>query len=159
MLRRFLQHAVVLGYLGITLSAFVFTMTKVPFPLPLSVIRWSYGMMAPYQGDVSWNADFLYEGQLPDGTWENIGIDAYMPYGFGERNVRKFLRVYELLGKQERRKKFNEFALQLLDHERERGKPYTAMRVLFDQWDRSPAGYEYLHMPLFTKRELVTQIQ
>lgn len=114
-------------------------------------------MMAPYQGDTSWNADFVYEGQLPDGSWEAIDLDRYMPYEFGERNVRKFLRVYSRYGNLEHRRKFTEFALQVLDRERVRGMSYSAVRVFFDQWDRSPAGYDYLRTPLFTRRELVTE--
>lgn len=133
-------------------------MTKLEFPLPEWVTHWSYGMMAPYQGDTSWNGDFLYEGQLPDGTWEPIDVDAYLPYSFGERNVRKFLRVYQRYGDAEHRRRFGEFALLLLEREQDRGRPYTSVRVFFDQWERSPAGYEYLHTPLFTTRELVTQV-
>jgi hypothetical protein len=82
-----------------------------------------------------------------------------MPYGFGERNVRKFLRIYQYLGPLGHRRKFADFAYILLQHERDRGHPYTTMRVYFEQWDRSPAGYDYLRTPLFTHRELVTTIQ
>ena len=113
--------------------------------------------MAPYQGDTSWNADFVYEGQKPDGTWEPIDVDAYMPYGFGERNVRKFLRVYQGLGPLGHRKKFLEYALMLLDRERANGRNYQAVRVWFEQWDRSPAGYEFLRLPAFTSRELLAE--
>ena len=157
MVRRFLQQAVVLVYLIVAFCALLFTFTKTAFPQPEWVTHWSYGMMAPYQGDTSWNGDFIYQGQLSDGTWETINLDPYMPYIFGERNVRKFLRIYQRYGNLEHRKKFTEYALQLLDRERVRGKHYLAIRVYFDQWDRSPAGYEFLHTPLFTARELVTQ--
>ena len=157
--RYHLQQAVLLIYLAVTAGALIFTFTKVAFPFPEAVTHWSYGMIAPYQGDTSWNADFIYEGQLPNGSWEVINIDPYMPYIFGEKNARKFLRVYQRYGNLEHRRKFGEFALLVLDHEREQGKSYQAIRVWFDQWDRSPAGYEYLHTPEFTKRELVTTVR
>lgn len=148
-MKKLLQHGVVLGYLTITAGAFVFTMTKLEPPLPDQLVRWSYGMMAPYQGDTSWNADFVYEGRLPDGSWETIDVDPYMPYGFGERNVRKFLRVYARFGLPMQRRKFTEFGQQLLDRERARGRQYSAVRIFFESWPRSPAGYGHLRTPLF----------
>lgn len=156
---RVILHAVVLSYLFVTAGAFVFTMTKWHPPIPASILRWSYGMMAPYQGDTGWNADFVYEGRLADGTWETIDLDAYLPYGFGERNVRKFLRVYKRDGDAEHRRKFAEYALLLWDHERARGKEYTAVRMFFETWPRSPAGYSFLRLPAFTTRELIRTVQ
>ncbi len=156
MTRFFPQQAVLLIYLAVTAGALIFTFTKVALLLPEAVTHWSYGMIAPYQGDTSWNGDFIYEGQRSDGSWEVIDLDPYMPYIFGEQNARKFLRVYQRLGNLDHRRKFGEFALLVLDRERARGKSYQAIRVWFDQWDRSPAGYEYLHTPEFTRRELVT---
>ena len=159
-LRRVLRHTAVLAYLLVTAIAFVFTMTRVRIPLvPYKVMHWSYGMMAPYQGDTSWNGDFIYEGQLANGTWEVISLDRYMPFGFGEKNVRKFLRVYQKYGAEEHHKKFTEHALMLLDRERARGKDYTAVRVWFDQWPRSNGGYEFLHTREFTTRRLITSVQ
>ena len=160
MVEKLLQRAVVIAYLMITAGAFVFTMTKLEPPLPEDVLRWSYGMMAPYQGDTSWNADFVYEGQLPDGSWEAIDVDPYMPYGFGERNVRKFLRVYEREGLPMQRRKFTEFGQLLLDRERARGKQYSELRVFFESWPRSPISYDALRTPLFrTAHDLVTIAQ
>lgn len=157
---RRLLHTIVFLYLTITLLAFFFTMTRWPaFLGKIDAVYWSYGMMAPYQGDTSWNADLVAEGQLPDGSWEEISFDPYMPYGFPEQNVRKFLRVYKRMRTGMQKQKFTELALQLLDKERERGKQYAAVRFFFDRWDRSPAGYEFLHTPLFTEREFVTEVQ
>ena len=158
MLKRISQHIVVIVFLILTLTALILTMTKL-LVLPLSIVRWSYGMMAPYQGDTYFSADFVYEGRLPDGSWEVITIDPYMPYEFGETNVRKFLRIYQDRGTEGQRKKFTDFALILLERERARGTPYTAVRIWFEQWDRSSGGYEFLRTPLFTKRELVTIAQ
>ncbi len=136
------------------------TMTKTwpPF-LPRALVHWSYGMMAPYQGDTSWNADFRYEGLLNNGKWETIDLARYMPYGFGERNVRKFLRIYQTLDTDGQRSKFNLFAQQVLALERKRGIPYQAVRVTYEQWPRSPAGYEYLHLPAFTTYLPITEVR
>lgn len=159
MVSRFLQHALILVYLTLTASALFYTFTKVASPLPERIFRWNYGMMAPYQADTSWNFDVLYEGRLPNGEWQTIDIDRYMPYGFGERMVRKYLLAYVHEGEVVRRQKFTELASLVLAHERERGSPYTAVRVYLDTWDRSPAGYEALHVPSLTYRELLTTVQ
>jgi hypothetical protein len=157
--RRLLQHAVILLYLTVTFGAFFFTMTKHEFPfLPYPVIHWSYGMMAPYQGDTDWNADLRAEG-LKDGSWERIDLNPYFPFGHGEKNVRMFLRIYLGRGLNGQRDKYTELALQILDRERERGKEYASVRLYFDTWWRSPDGFEALRLPGFTESEFLTQVQ
>src|SRR3989338_3029296 len=156
MTRRFIQQTIVLVYLAVTAGSLIYTLGRVRV-LPKWATRWSYGMMAPYQGDTSWNADFVYEGERPDGSRRKIDLDPYMPYGFGERNQRKFLIAFKTPDGELQRRKFTEFALLLLDRERARGNDYRTIRVSFEQWDRSPAGYEFLHTPVFTTRELLTQ--
>ena len=157
---RTLQHTVIVFFLLVTFAAFVYTMTRITLPgIPKVFTYWSYSMMAPYQGDVSWNADLYIEGELPDGTWEQVTLDRYMPHGFGERNVRKFFRMYGFNGDRSKRPMYAAYLLQVLDRERERGKPYKSLRAYFDQWDRSPAGFEFLHLPLFTSRQFITQVQ
>lgn len=156
--RPVLLQAVVIGYLAWTACAFVLTMTKIQL-LPMGILRWSYGMMAPYQGDTPWNADFAYEGRLPSGTWETIDIDHYFPQQQGERNVRKFIRTYQAEGPAAHTEKFTEFAQILLGHERDRGKQYDAVRIWYEEWPRSPAGYQALHLSTFTTRQFVTQVE
>lgn len=156
--RPVLLQAIVITYLAWTACAFVLTMTKFQL-LPMSILRWSYGMMAPYQGDTPWNADFTYEGRLPDGSWQLIDIAYYFPHQFGEANVRRFIRTYQASGTLEHRDKFTEFAEVLLAHEHARGKKYDAVRIWYEEWPRSPAGYSALHLPAFTTRQFVTQAE
>ncbi len=154
MLRRFLRHAIVLVYLSLSLGAVVFTISKIHF-LPAWATRWSYGMMAPYQTDTSWNMDIVYEGERADGSIHKIDLGPYMPYGFGERNQRGFLVHFAQTGTGA----FAARAFQLLDHERDRGNAYRSISVYREQWDRSPAGYEFLHIPPFTTRTFITRVQ
>lgn len=157
--QRILLHAIILGYLVVTAGAFAFSMTKRTV-LPYRVIHWSYGMMAPYQGDTTWNADLRAVAELPDGTRERVDIDQYLPFGFGERNVRKFLRFYAKRGVAGQRAKFTEFAEQLLRRERARGKQYTSLDLTFERWPRSPIGFEALRLPHFLlQNEFVTHVQ
>ena len=158
MARRFLLQTIVLAYLLVTAGAFVYTMTGYAV-LPVYAIYWSYGMMAPYQSDSENNTDIFYEGILLDGSSRIISLDPYMPYASGERGARESLRLYQSLGKPLHRRMFTAFALQLLAHERERGRDYRAIRVYYDTWPRSPAGYQFLHTPVFTTHELLTEVR
>ena len=62
MIRRFLRNGIVIAFLYVTVAAYLMTMFRLWLP-PRGPVHWAYGMMAPYQGDTSWNADFVYEGQ------------------------------------------------------------------------------------------------
>lgn len=157
--KRVLCHLAILGYLLFTFAGFTLTMTKLLIPLPYFFVQWSYGMMAPYQGDTPWNGDLVVEGQLPDGTTQIVSLDPYMPYLFGEANARRFLRIYRPLGWEVQRWKFTEFGLMLLDRERAAGRPYTVLHLYFDRWPRSNGGFEFLHQPLFTEREFITDVR
>jgi hypothetical protein len=120
---------------------------------------WSYGMMAPYQGDTDWNGDVLAEGQLPDGTWHVVSLDPYLPYGSGEKNVRKFLRTYQKLGPLGHREKFTQWALLLLGHERAQGRNYQAIRFTFEKWPRSTGGFEFLRRSPFVEKQYITEVR
>ncbi len=154
-LKTLLQRLLVVAYLFLTAAAFVFTLFHVTF-VPYAWIHWSYGMMAPYQGDTDVNADLMAEGEASPGHWQAINLDSYMPYGFGERNARKFLRVYEPLGEQTEREKYTELTLEILDRERAGGRAYHALRLTIDTWPRSPDGFEALHHAPYTQKEFVT---
>ena len=58
---RVLQYGVLAVFTVVTLAAFVFTMTRIQL-LPMSVLRFSYAMMAPYQTFANRNADLLAQG-------------------------------------------------------------------------------------------------
>lgn len=160
-LRRILQIVALLVFLTVTIAGFVFTMTRVYVPLiPRRLIHFSYGMMAPYQGDVPWNADLGAEGQRADGSWVDVDLDPYYPFEFGEKNVRMHMRSFKAFGDEVRREKFSELAEQLLAHERERGRPYQALRLSWYLWPRSPAGFTFLrHEPFFLERGVLAEVR
>lgn len=166
---RIVKSALIFFYFAITASAILFTLTRIRVPfLPWFFIRWSYNVMAPYQGDTDFNDDLVAEGELPNGVWEQVNLDPYLPFGKGERNVRKHLRSFQM---REQHffpdpaddglylAKFQEFATQLLAHEREKGNTYEAIRLTWVSWPRSPDGYEALRIPLFTKEEIITIVR
>jgi hypothetical protein len=157
---RFIKNILLLSYGWVTLLAFILTMTKVSVPLaPRRLVLWSYGMMAPYQGDTDWNGELVLYGKLPDGTVHQLALEEYLPYGFGELNVRQFLRVYQVRGELAHKEQFTKLGLQLLEHERAQGRPYQLLTLAMHRWERSPAGYYYLHTPLFTEVQPLTQVR
>ena len=156
---RSLQHTIIAVYLLVTLSAFTYTMTRHVLPgIPVSLTLWSYGMMAPYQTDASWNGDVYVEGQFADGSWEEVSLDRYLPHGFGEKNVRKLLSAYGDVGDEARTPFFKKYLSQVLEREQKRGKLYVSLRMYEDTWDRSNGGYAFLRQPLFMTRTFITQI-
>lgn len=160
--RALFDHAIIAGYLLMTAAALLYTLSlrtvEVPL-LPQFLVYWSYGMMAPYQGDDLWNSALVVQGKKQGGAWAPVSLDRYMPYGAGERNAREFFRVFTARGPQAQRDALQQFLLQLQRHERERGSAYISLRAYWDTWPRSPGGFEFLHQPLFTTRQLITQIQ
>lgn len=154
-------------YLAITASAILYTITRIRVPfLPWFFVRWSYNTMAPYQGDTDFNDDLVAEG-LIGRTWHPISLDPYLPFGHGEKNVRKHLRSFQM---REQHffpdpaddglyiSKYREFATQLLAHEREKGNTYEAIRLTWVTWPRSPEGYEAMRIAPFMKEELITEV-
>ena len=165
MVRRFpLRHAfvsvLVVTYLAITAEALLYTLFRVrAWPWPL--VRWSYGMMAPYQGDTDFNDDLLAEGKRADGTWQKIDLDPYFPVGHGEKNVRKHLRTFkpaEGVDPAGYHAAFSVFGKQLLERERLRGREYRAVRLTWQQWPRSPLGYEARKNPPDLLERVITEV-
>jgi hypothetical protein len=158
-MRVVLRHTIILAYLLITGAAFIYTMTGIALPVPWHLLRWSYGMMAPYQGDTDWNADIRAEGKLPSGSWETIRLQPYYkPFGHGEEMSRKYLvqeAATNIAGKEQLYRKIAE---QLLTHQKRAGKEYTTVRIWRDRWPRSPEGFEAQRLPAFTETVLLTEV-
>lgn len=150
---------VILAYLCVTAFAFLYTMIRVRPPAMLwPMVRFSYGMMAPYQGDTETNEDLVLEGQLPDGRWEIIALESYFPFGFGEANVRTYLRSFKARGRDILRAKYAELGWQILMRERDHGRMYTTVRLLWQEWPRSPAGFGFLRRAPFVETFVITQV-
>ena len=158
LLKRCVQHTIIITYLMITFLAFVLTMTHTYVPVVSTVLRpviaYSYGMMAPYQGYERLNEALMAEGLGADGTWRSISLDPYFPVLRGERKIREYYLIYgdgknpDIVTEHATR-----VAKTLLQLEHERGSEFTAVRLSWDQWQPSPLGFEALHHEpsLFTR--------
>lgn len=159
-LRRLGPHLVVAMFLLVSAGGLVGTMfhrfTKIPWLRP--AVAFSYGMMAPYQGDVAWNNDFIAQGRVGEGEWQPIDLQRYYPQIFGEANAMQFMRsfgddVY-------RWPAYMEFARQLKVREAQRGNAYDEVRLIWRQWPRSPGGFYFLAQePFFTTEREVARVQ
>ena len=141
---------IVIVYLVITAAAFVYTMTRMQI-FPQTVISWSFGMMAPYQGDTDWNAVLVAEGKMPSGQWRRIDLDPYYaPFSHGEGLIRRYFFHDGTFGTSGNSARYRQLGERLLAVENSKGAAYTAIRFTLEKWPRSPEGFEAKHVPAFT---------
>jgi hypothetical protein len=138
-------------YLLLTACAFSFTLFRWS-PLPFPLVKFFYGMMAPYQDYSDRNADLVAEGQKADGTWEHIDLLPYFPVSTGERTYRMYMQTARNRGSDIAEASYERFRELLHERENARGRVYSDVRLAFEIWPASPAGFEALRLPTFTER-------
>ena len=154
--RTILLQSVLLFYLAVTIAGFLFTMLRVRLPLPWILIRWSYNMMAPYQGDTDINEEMVAEG-LRNGRWEFIDLNPYFPVGAGEKNVRMYLRSFRSSEDERAVGAYADFAFALLERERAKGNQWEEIRLSWEEWPRSVLGFSALRRaPDLIRTQIVT---
>lgn len=143
-----LWHLFLLYFLFMTAYAFIYTMSRVQiFPfIPWVVLRYHYGMMAPYQGYSTDNADLLAEG-LKEGAWQRIDLDPYYPMILGNRIMYRRLRSFSFLEPDVHQKKYGELAKKLLEIENEKGERYESVRLTWQEWPMSVEGWDARRTP------------
>lgn len=149
---RALQHLVVITYCVVTLSGLMYTLFRVHLPgVPLILSRFSYGMMAPFQHYLTYNEELIAEGRLEGGEWMRIDLDSYLPFVRGERAMRSYLVSFRVRGEEVWPQKYREFADKIQMLEEGDGRVWESVRLSFERWPMSPAGYSYLRHPPFTQ--------
>jgi hypothetical protein len=142
-----------------TSYAFTFTMVRVQIPfIPWPLLRFHYGMMAPYQGYSMTNADLLAEGKRSDGSWERIDLAPYYPTIRGTQIMYRRLRSYFALGNAAHTDAYRKLALLLLEREQRKGRTYEAIRLTWQQWPVSPLGFEAMRTEELTENVFITQV-
>jgi hypothetical protein len=140
--KRLLQHTFLLFFLSLTAIALHYTIVRVDVPfIPWPILRFHHGLMAPYQGHTIYNQDLLAEGKI-DGIWEAINLDPYYPMILGNRIMTRRLRRFEWEGETLWKEKHQELAHLLLGHEQRNGKGYQSVRLTWQEWPRSPEGWD-----------------
>lgn len=137
-------------YLFFTANAFAYTIAQRSL-LPRRVVRYFYGMMAPYQGYSIYNFELFAEGKTESGSWETIDLLPYFPGSTGERTFREFLLSRRAQNEEATRRGYEHLARELRRKETEHGRIYSEVRLAFDTWPMAPDGYERLRLPAFTK--------
>ena len=153
--KRVLQHSVIVLYCVVTFSAFVYTFTRIELPIvPRPLMRFSYGMMAPFQGYLTENWELVAHGKKSDDQWERIDLHTYIPFARGEFNMRGALLRFMIQGEEIHRQQYINFATQLLEREQN----YKAIKLAIERWPVSTVSYEELRIPAFTTEELLVVI-
>lgn len=158
-LRNSLQQLVVIMFIAMTVSGMSYTLFRYKLPgVPRSLRQFSYGMMAPYQTYRTHNEELTALGLTPDGTWEIINMDEYLPFVQGERAMRSYLLTFRAQGDEILYKKYTEFAQIIQRLESERGRKWEDIKLTIQVWPMSPAGFEYLRHDPFIESEFLVQL-
>jgi hypothetical protein len=158
-LQRALQHLLIIAYLAVTFAGLTYTLLRVRLPLPWTLVRYSYGMMGPFESYNSKNPELVAEGLTREQTWEPIDLGTYFPTLRGERSARMHLLSYHFERDWDvRMAAYTSWALQVLKHEQEEGREIVSVRLFWEEWPVSPAGYEALRTPVFAERQFITQV-
>ncbi len=141
----------ILLYLFFTCSALSYTLFRWS-PVHPRIVRFFYGMMAPYQENSVNNIDIVAEGKTPQGTWMVIDLHPYFLKSPSERVFHALLLSFRTRGKQAGQNAYDRLSAEIRRLEEERGREYSEVRLFFEEWPASPEGFSAQHIAVFTKR-------
>lgn len=160
-----LQQMVVVIFLLITLSGFLFAVLRVRVPfVPWFLTYLSYSAMAPYQGMSMENQALAAQGQRHGGTWEEIDLLPYYPLARGKQDIRMleigWMRMAEEGSEdpeQAYRRKCRALARTVLHRERSSGREFVKVRLSWDHWPLSSGGHDALYDSSQRKRIVLAE--
>ena len=157
--KKFFAHTLIASYIFITFFAALFAFTKKQVsPIPWQVLRYSYGMMEPFQGYSTTNVDLLAEGLNDKGEWKTIDLDPYYPMILGTQIMYRRLRSFSFLGEEMHKQKYTELAELLLEREKRRGNQHPSIRLTWQEWPADPKGWDAKRASEDTINHFITQI-
>lgn len=132
-------------------------------PLLQKISHFSYATMAPFQVFDRENAEIIADGLQRDGSWVSISLKQYLPLPQGERYAWTALwsiavQKSDVQDDPGRMPGYRRMAELLLQQERKRGNPLTAVRLVVETWPISSEGYLALRHPPFLQRTLIVQV-
>ena len=156
--KKYLQHILILTYLGVTAAAMLYTLFRIETPVPWPVTRYFYGMMAPYQRYRTINEEMKAEGLTERGEWVKIPLEPYLPFLRGEQALRAYFVSFRVLyGDEERFRQYRLYAEKLREREAAAGRNFVEVRLFLIEWPMSPAGFDFLKQePFLTSTPLAT---
>ena len=112
------------------------------FPL---LSEFSYGMLAPFQGDSDINAEVVLIAEEAGGATRILPVGRFFQGELGERTARSLLEQLKGRGELSALQEiYDPMLSQMLQHERERGHPYVSLSLYKEEWPKSAEGYEAL---------------
>lgn len=155
--RRIIGHTLVAAYLLITLSAFVFTLSRIEPPFGRAAMITSFAMMAPFQGYSTEVIELSAEGRRADGTRVDIDLSPYYPTTYGERLTRGYLNMFRVFYDDNEGLIAYERISQLIrEREYAKGNDFALVRTYWTVWPMSPDGLFALRKPPFVRKGMVT---
>ena len=139
----------ILLYLICTFCAWTYTLFRWS-PVSPHIVRFFYGMMAPYQNYSLINVELIAEGQADDGIRKRIDLGPYFPESRGERAFRTFLIDFRVQGTENTRHAYRRLAEAIRAQEAARGRDCRTVELTFESWPVSPKGFSALRLPPFT---------
>ena len=89
-------------------------------------------------------------GRHSGGSWEAVELERYKTHGKGEESIKMYLPMYRGLQGEGLNKKYEEYTKQLKSLEITHGNAWEEITLEMHRWPRSPGGYEFLRVPVFT---------
>lgn len=151
-MRRVVLHSIAIAYICISLTGVLYTMFRIRIPVLWPLQRFSYETMAPFQKYAVANQSLVAEGLSKGGTWVDIPLKAYMPYHNGEEYIRARLMTFQAQGEDVRDRQYVKLAGHIQRLEQGNGRDYKRVRLILEQWPKSPNGREADRKPELTER-------
>lgn len=151
------QQAIVIGFLLMTFSGFVYTVSRAKLPIPWIFTNWSYHMMGPFQGYDRENYDMLIEVQAKDGTWRKIENETLLDLPRQKRTAVLTLKKFSDDPIDMRFEQYRELAMKLFDS-LNRSEEITALKISLEYWPQSEEGIDVLRKPPLVRTQFITQV-
>ncbi len=131
-------------YLVITAGGMYQTVTHIQSPIFPTLSQFSYGMLAPYQGDSDINAEVVLIAEEEGGATRILPVGRFFQGELGERTVRSLLEQLKDRDVPALREIYEPMLVQILQHERDKGHAYLSLSIYQEAWPKSVDGYEAL---------------
>lgn len=149
-----LQHCSVLALIlfwGVGISHTYFRWPAAPNQ---SLVRFSYGTQAPYQGYSRSHSRLRVQIEA-NGTWTEFPLQTIWPFSYGEVTLRSALRTFSY---SPARKKiaYEQLAQKIYTYLQLHNQEVERVTLDWIEWPYSPAGKEFLNKEPYVTATLIT---
>lgn len=155
--RRDVLNGLIVLYLLMIAGGLYTTVTHRSVPVLTAFTDFAYGMLAPYQFDNPVNVDLAVVAWDKEGRSVLLSVASYFPGQLlGERNSRMRLEKLPDQSLPSMAAAYQKILRQILERERSAGHEYIRLDLSWEEWPRSPLGYDALRMT--SVRHFITSV-